>query len=255
MSWKEALRARKELRRRRQLTAAHEFLRSRAHSDEAKAELDHELERQLAETPKYHRGSKFTDPPKINTDRNFLNKVLVIARALENKSYKERAKGAHGGVLGRSALDVLELLINLARKRGKVAPGYQALAAMARKHRQTVMAAIEVLERWGFVTVIRRLKEIQTVLGRKVVQAACAFDIHPPELAGSQRPYSRVIGGDLLAAMMIPTILSKSKKFSPLRAPGFSQKQEGGKTIPISPRNSPLEAALAHFGRIVKGTS
>jgi hypothetical protein len=40
--------------------------------------------------------------------------VLFLARALEARSYKERAKGAHGGVLGRSALGVLELLINLA---------------------------------------------------------------------------------------------------------------------------------------------
>jgi hypothetical protein len=228
-SWKEALRVKRELRRRRQLKAAAEFMRGQARSEEERAELDQELARQLAEGPRYHRGSKFTDAPDINTDRNFLNKVLVLARALEARSYKARAKGAHGGVLGRSALDVLELLVNLARKRGKVAPGYVALAAMARMCRDTVMTAIAVLERWGFVSVIRRLKKVRTVLGTKTVQDTCGFDIHPPGLAGGPRPYGRIAGG-LLAGMM--PARSESKNSAVLKNPSFNSRGLNPGTVP-----------------------
>jgi hypothetical protein len=228
-SWKEALRVRKEFCRRKQLRAAAEFMRQQARTEEERAELDQELARQLAEGPRYHRGSRFTDAPHINTDRNFLNKVLVLARALEARSYKERAKGAHGGVLGRSALGVLELLINFAKKRGKVAPGYVALAAMARMCRDTVMTAIAALERWGFVTVVRRLKKVHTVLGTKIVQDTCGFDIHPPDLAGGPRPYGRIAGG-LLAGMMPGR--SESKNSAVLKNPVFSSQDRAPRTTP-----------------------
>jgi hypothetical protein len=224
-SWKEALRVRKELRRRKQLTAAWGFMRGQARTDEERAELDQELARQLAEGPRYHRGSRFTDAPDINTDRNFLSRVLFLARALEARSYKQRAKGAHGGVLGRSALGVLELLINFAKKRGKVAPGYVALAAMARMCRDTVMTAVAALERWGFVTVVRRLKTVHTVLGTKVVQDTCGFDIHPPGLAGGPRPYGRIAGG-LLAGMMPER--SESKNSAVLKNPVFNSRSRNG---------------------------
>jgi hypothetical protein len=172
-----------------QLTRAWGYLRQRARSEAEAAALDAEYERQLAEGPRYHRGSEFIDVPRINYDRNFLAKVLFVARAIERGSYKVRAKGKHGGALGRSALAVLEVLINIARARqGRVAPGYDALAAIARMNRQTAITAINVLEMMGLVTVIRRIKRVRTALGFKIVQATNAFDIHPPELAGARRP-------------------------------------------------------------------
>jgi hypothetical protein len=228
-SIKEALQLKRELRRRKQLAAAWEFMRRQARTEEEKAELDQELERQLAEGPRYHRGSRFTDAPHVNTDRNFLSRVLFLARALESRSYKERAKGAHGGVLGRSALNVLELLINFAKKRGKVAPGYVALAVMARVCRDTVMTAIAALERWGFVTVVRRLKKVRTALGAKIVQDTCAFDLHPPGLAGGPRPYGRVAGG-LLAAMM--PARSESKNSAVLKNPSFKSSDRTQAAVP-----------------------
>jgi len=59
-----------------QLTRAWAFLRERARSPEEAEALDQELERQLAEGPRYHRDSAFADVPRINYDRNFLAKVL-----------------------------------------------------------------------------------------------------------------------------------------------------------------------------------
>ena len=123
-----------------QLTRAWAFLREKASTEPEVSALDQEYERQIVEGPRYHRGSEFIDVPRINCDRNFLAKVLFIARAIERGSYKVRAKGKHGGTLGRSALAVLELLINMAQARqGRVAPGYEALAAIARLSRQTVI--------------------------------------------------------------------------------------------------------------------
>jgi hypothetical protein len=102
--------------------------------------------------------------PRINCDRNFLAKVLFIERG----TYKVRGKGKHGGVLGRSALALFEVLVNIARARqGRVAPGYEALAAISRMSRQTVIAAVAVLELMGLVTVIRRIKRVRTALGFK----------------------------------------------------------------------------------------
>jgi hypothetical protein len=115
----------KASRHHEQLIRAWAFLRERVRSEAEGAQLDAELEAQLAEGPRYHRGSSFTDVPRINCDRNFLAKVLFIARAIERGSYKVRSKGKHGGALGRSALAVLEVLINMARARqGKLAPSH-----------------------------------------------------------------------------------------------------------------------------------
>src|SRR5215471_8674209 len=217
-----------------QLTRAWGYLRQRARSEAEAAALDAEYERQLAEGPRHHRGSEFIDVPRINYDRNFLAKVLFVARAIERGSYKVRAKGKHGGALGRSALAVLEVLINIARARqGRVAPGYDALAAIARMNRQTVITAINVLEMMGLVTVIRRIKRVRTALGFKTVQATNAFDIHPPDLAGKRRsdaPRGRRAAGAMLnlgalAAGMFVGSSSESKNcFVPVG--GVFSKQE-----------------------------
>ena len=76
-----------------QLTRAWAFLRERAPEAEVSA-LDQEYERQIAEGPRYHRGSEFIDVSRIDCDRNFLAKVLFIARAIE-KVIALREKPAH----------------------------------------------------------------------------------------------------------------------------------------------------------------
>ena len=48
----------------------------------------------LEEGPRYHRGSEFIDVSRIDCDRNFLAKVLFIARAIE-KVIALREKPAH----------------------------------------------------------------------------------------------------------------------------------------------------------------
>ena len=145
-----------------------------------------------------------------------------------------RAKGKHGGVLGRSALAVLELLIHLAQARqGRVAPGYEAMAAIVRMSRQTVITAISVLEVMGLVTVIRRIKRIRTVLGFKTVQATNAFDIHPPEVAGKRRsdaPRGRRAAGAMLslgglAAAMFVGSSSESKNWIAPKGGVFSKQE------------------------------
>ena len=48
----------------------------------------------LEEGPRYHQGSEFIDVSRIDCDRNFLAKVLFIARAIE-KVIALREKPAH----------------------------------------------------------------------------------------------------------------------------------------------------------------
>jgi hypothetical protein len=90
----------KPSRYREQLTRAWASLRERSRSEVEAEALDQELKRQIAEGPRYHRGSEFIGVPRINCDRNFLAKVLFIARSIEKGSYKVRTKGKHGGALG-----------------------------------------------------------------------------------------------------------------------------------------------------------
>ena len=65
------------------LTRAWAFLREKASTEPEVSALDQEYERQIVEGPRYHRGNEFIDVPRINCDRNFLAKVLFIARAIE----------------------------------------------------------------------------------------------------------------------------------------------------------------------------
>jgi hypothetical protein len=174
------------------------FLREKASTEPEVSALDQEYERQIVEGPRYHRGSEFIDVPRINCDRNFLAKVLFIARAIERGSYKVRAKGKHGGTLGRSALAVLELLSTWPR------PGRAGWRPVTRRwppSRGCPGRPSSPRSLMGLVTVIRRIKRVRRALGFKTVQATNAFNIHPPDLAGKRRsdvPRGRRVSGAML---------------------------------------------------------
>ena len=161
------------------VTRAAAYKRDLAKSPEEAAALDAELQETLAEGPdftKYHRGSKFMEPPQVCTDRNFLTRVWFVALTLERKTWATREKGKHGGALGRSALELLRTLLFVVSKgEGRVYPSLDQLARLARMSRQTVVSAIERLKSLGFITVHRRIKRIHTSLGLRVVQDSNAY--------------------------------------------------------------------------------
>lgn len=163
--------------------AADYYYRQITHPED-RAELDAAYAAALAEGPdftRYHRGSEFREPPKVNTDRNHLTRLMFQAELIERKSWAVREKGKHGGVLGRSALTVFRVLLFVVSKReGCLYPSLETLARLARMSKPTVCKAIATLTLMGFLTVYRRIKRVRTPLGIKVVQDSNAYEYHPP---------------------------------------------------------------------------
>lgn len=156
--------------------------------DQADAIAEH-LEKEIAAGPDFarcRRGSKFGDAPKINTDRNFLARLIFMARMIERKSYANRAKGKHGGSLGKTALRLLEVLLYVVNKKGGyLTPSYDTLARMTCMSRRAIVSAMGVLQTMGFVTVHRRVKRIRTPFGVKMVQDSNAYEYHLPKGLGA----------------------------------------------------------------------
>jgi hypothetical protein len=148
-------------------------------------QIDQALADELARGPDFarcHRGSLFKEPPKNNLDRNFLARLWFVAQTIERKSWACKKKGKHGGTLGRAALEVLRALLFVIKKiGGKLFPSIETLAMLCRMSKQTVITALKVLERMGFITAHKRIKRIQTPLGARVVQDSNAYEFHFPK--------------------------------------------------------------------------
>jgi hypothetical protein len=148
-----------------------------AHPSEADA-IAERLELELEAGPDFgrcHRGSDFRSPPKVNTDRNFVARLMFIARTIERNSWAGRAKG-------KPALRLLEILLFVANKRGCcLTPCYDTLARLTCMSRHAIVTAMGVLEHMGFVTIHRRIKRIHTPFGVKVVQDSNAYEFHLPK--------------------------------------------------------------------------
>lgn len=161
-----------------------------AYPDDAGA-IAEVVEREIVAGPDFtrcRRASDFRAPPKVNTDRNFIARLMFMARMIERKSWahKDRAKGKHGGTLGRSALGLLEIMLYVVNKRGGyLAPSYDTLARLACMSRRAIVTAMGVLESMGFVTIHRRIKRVRTPFGIKVVQDCNAYEYHLPKGLGA----------------------------------------------------------------------
>jgi hypothetical protein len=155
---------------------------------EKQVEIAAMLDAELTKGPDFARcrRGQFRNPPRVNTDRNFCARVMFIADMIERKTWKNRAKGKHGGELGRSAITLLRVLLFVVRKTdGCIYPSYDTLAGLSRMSRRTVIAAMQALEFMGFVTIHRRVKRITTPLGLKMVQDSNAYEYHLPRGLGA----------------------------------------------------------------------
>jgi hypothetical protein len=92
----------------------------------------------------------------IPLDRNAKARIMVYARAW---SAKHRQPGQHRGPLTRAFIEVLEALLwgfHNSRS-GQCFPSYEAIAARANCHRDTVYEAIKVLEAADVLTWVNRI--------------------------------------------------------------------------------------------------
>jgi DNA-binding MarR family transcriptional regulator len=168
---------------------AAQYWYARATTPDEIAEVDTVLNATLADGPdfaRHHRDSTFRTPPQVCTDRNFMARLMLIARTIERKTWESRKKGAHGGALGKSGLRLLETLLYAVSKReGCLYPSLVTLARLAQVSKPTVIAALKALVQMGLLTVYRRIKRVRTAFGIRVVQDSNAYEYHEPHGLGA----------------------------------------------------------------------
>src|SRR5262249_8722388 len=101
-------------------------------------------------------------------------------RMLTRRSWVAKETGRHRGVITRTAESVFGALLYLTEKYGRVFPSLEGLPHLAMCCKQSVGTAIADLERRGFVTRIRRLRQVQTPLGFTTRQITNAYRVHEP---------------------------------------------------------------------------
>jgi hypothetical protein len=142
-----------------------------------------EFERREREGPDFMRqrpDSVVTEAPLNNLDRNARIRLTTKFRTVCRRSWEAKAKGKHRGAITRVAEDVFGALMYLAEKYSRVFPSLLGLAHLAKCHKDSVVEALAALAKLGFVTRIRRLKDVDTPLGFKTVQDTNAYLVHEP---------------------------------------------------------------------------
>jgi hypothetical protein len=99
---------------------------------------------------------------------------------LTRRSWVNKETGKHRGVITRTAESVFGALMYLTEKYGRVFPSLEGLAHLAMCCKQSVVTALDDLERLGFVTRIRRIRQVQTPLGFITRQITNAYRMHEP---------------------------------------------------------------------------
>ncbi len=159
------------------------YLAGRARDPGGRAQADELLEQALAEGPdftKVRRSATFAPVPIIAYSPQAAREIMRQARQIERETYAARAKGEHGGGLGRLGLQLLEwFAFTLWPKSGRfgMVPSLAHVATGARMSRASVVEAMKRLEQFGFLTIQRRRKRVETPLGVKVTQAASAYTL------------------------------------------------------------------------------
>jgi len=121
----------------------------------------------------------------------------------------------------------------LTEKYGRVFPSLEGLAYLAMCCKQSVVTALDDLERLGFVTRIRRLRQVQTPLGFRTEQITNAYVVHEP-----------ASGLGLLATLVFAT---ESNCWTP--SAHIVESLNGTRTLN---RTNPLHRALERLGSLLK---
>ena len=153
---------------------------------------------------------------------------------LTRRSWVAKESGRHRGVITRTAESVFGALLYLTEKYGRVFPSLEGLAHLAMCCKQSAVTALADLERLGFVTRIRRLRQIKTPLGFRTEQITNAYRVHEP-----------TSGLGLLANALFAT---ESNSWTPS---AHIVKSLNGAGV-LNPESSPLHQALVRLERLFK---
>jgi hypothetical protein len=219
---------------------AYAYAAGRAATPQEAAALEKAYEQTIEDGPdftRYRRGSSFTPPPKVSIDRNAATRMRVRLHAIFKGSWASKEKGKHCGVIQRTTLDVFDALLGLAGKYGQVFPSLEGLAQLSKCCKNTVIAALKELERFGFVTKHRRLKRVKSELGVRVVQDTNAYDLHDP-IGGLGAMALRLFSGGA-AGGACKGDPSESNKWAARSPDSFSSKKQPAKSAPSWPPDTP----------------
>lgn len=104
---------------------------------------------------------------------------LVLAAKLYDNAARKDGKRP----LGRAALDILELLANLAAYSGRVEPPYTYIMQQCGVARDTITRALKALRAHGFLDWMRRYVPTGNDTGPQVMQTTNAYRLSVPALA------------------------------------------------------------------------
>src|SRR5215813_5104806 len=209
---------------------------SEQHPEQA-TELLAEYERREREGPDFLRqrpGSGIAEAPVVALDRNERIRLVGKFRALCRRSWVSKETGKHRGVITRTAESVFGALLYLTEKYGRVFPSLEGLAHLSMCCKQSVVTALADLERLGFVTRIRRIRQVQTPLGFITRQITNAYRVHEP-----------ASGLGLLATLVFA---AESNSWT---ASAHIVESLNGDGV-LNPESSPLHQALARLERLFR---
>lgn len=172
-----------EAEHRAALSRAYAFQAQRARSAEELAALDAQYQQRMEEGPdftQYRSKSQFGAAPPHRQDRNAIVRLRYTFNSMARGAWKQRQKGKHRGIITRTCKDVFNALLTLAETYDRLFPSLECIGRMAQCCKQSVVTALKVLEGLGFITRHRRLRMVETALGRKAEQDTNGYELHLP---------------------------------------------------------------------------
>jgi hypothetical protein len=139
------------------------FKLDHATSDADHQEIEDEYARRLKAGPPYQGKSLFMDAPATRITADEHRGILVAFDQVRDWLWHNDRK-PHGQAISRNYREVLNVILSLARKFGRVYPTHAAIARMACCCERTVASALAWLRTWGFLDWQRRLKRLEGLL-------------------------------------------------------------------------------------------
>jgi len=189
--------------RRPQLARA--FIYATGQSPGEAAALLAEYERREREGPDFMRqrpGSVIAEAPLVTLDRNERVRLIWKFRMLTRRSWVTKDAGKHRGIITRTAESVFGALMYLTEKYGRVFPSLEGLAHLAMCCKQSVVTALDDLERLGFFTRILH----------SITSSARARSV-----GGISRPSILAVSALMTSSNLLACTTGRSAGFAPLR--------------------------------------
>lgn len=148
-----------------------------ARTERERSDIEVEYAARLEAGPdftRHHGGSEFGEAPLNHLDKAGRSKILAAFDQVREWIWKN-ARRRHGQGVSQNYRSVLAVVLSFAVKYGRAFPSYATIARLACVSERTVANALAWLKLWGFLSWQRRLKRVDTRLGRVVQQASNGY--------------------------------------------------------------------------------